>query len=83
MRRPGRLGHGRISRHPSFGARMSLGADLQRATPLNAAMSVEIATVPGYRLIERVEQLPDLSAHYHACRTAGKPGVVLVGEGKL
>lgn len=36
-----------------------------------------------YRLIERPDQLPELSAHYRACRETARPGVVLLGEGRL
>ncbi len=36
-----------------------------------------------YRLMERGDQLGILREHYAACRDAGKPGVVLVGEGRM
>jgi len=36
-----------------------------------------------YRIIERADQLPVLREHYTACRKAGKPGVVLIGEGRM
>jgi sulfopyruvate decarboxylase TPP-binding subunit len=36
-----------------------------------------------YRLIERRDQLPVLTSHYVACRTANRPGAVLIGEGRL
>jgi sulfopyruvate decarboxylase TPP-binding subunit len=36
-----------------------------------------------YRLIERSEQLPELSAFYHECRQADCAGVVLIAEGRM
>lgn len=36
-----------------------------------------------YRILERAEDLPILREHYRACRAAGKPGVVLIGEGRM
>lgn len=36
-----------------------------------------------YRLIDAPEKLPELAAHYKACQQARKPGVVLIGEGKM
>jgi sulfopyruvate decarboxylase subunit alpha len=35
-----------------------------------------------YRLITKPEQLGDIRDHVLACRTAGKPGVALIGEGR-
>ena len=35
-----------------------------------------------YLLIERPEQLPEIALHLEACAAAGKPGVVLLAEGK-
>jgi sulfopyruvate decarboxylase TPP-binding subunit len=36
-----------------------------------------------YRLIDRPEQLPEMRAHYAACREAHCPGVVLIAEGRM
>lgn len=36
-----------------------------------------------YRLIDAPDKLPELAAHYAACHKARKPGVVLIGEGKM
>ncbi len=35
-----------------------------------------------YLLVERPVQLPEIAAHLEACAAAGKPGVVLLAEGK-
>ena len=35
-----------------------------------------------YLLVERPEQLPEIAKHLEACAAAGKPGVVLLAEGK-
>ncbi len=35
-----------------------------------------------YLLVERPEQLPEIASHLEACAAAGKPGVVLLAEGK-
>jgi sulfopyruvate decarboxylase TPP-binding subunit len=36
-----------------------------------------------YALIHGSQELPTLSSHVSACRAAGKPGVVLVAEGRM
>ncbi len=36
-----------------------------------------------YRLIDAPEKLPELKAHYTACRQARVPGAVLVAEGRM
>jgi sulfopyruvate decarboxylase TPP-binding subunit len=36
-----------------------------------------------YRLIEAPDQLPVLASHYAACRDSNRPGVVLIGEGRM
>ena len=36
-----------------------------------------------YRLIDSPEKLPELRAHYTACRQANRPGVALIAEGKM
>ena len=36
-----------------------------------------------YRLIERADQLSEISEHFEACRQAGKPGAILIGEGRM
>lgn len=36
-----------------------------------------------YRIIDAREKLPELAAHYAACQAAGRPGVVLLGEGRM
>lgn len=36
-----------------------------------------------YRLIDKPEKLPELCAHYAACREARRPGVVLIAEGRM
>jgi len=36
-----------------------------------------------YRLIDSPEKLPELRAHHDACRKAGKPGAVLIAEGRM
>jgi len=36
-----------------------------------------------YRLIDAPEKLGELGSHYRACRDSGRPGVVLMGEGKM
>lgn len=36
-----------------------------------------------YRLIDKPEELPELRAHYVACREAHRPGVVLIAEGRM
>lgn len=36
-----------------------------------------------YRLIDSPEKLNDLADHYRACRDGGRPGVVLMGEGRM
>jgi len=36
-----------------------------------------------YRLIDKPEKLPELRAHYAACREAHRPGVVLIAEGRM
>ena len=36
-----------------------------------------------YRLIDSPEKLPELKAHYTACRAARRPGAVLVAEGRM
>jgi sulfopyruvate decarboxylase subunit alpha len=36
-----------------------------------------------YRLIDAPEKLPELRAHYTACRQANRPGVVLIAEGRM
>lgn len=36
-----------------------------------------------YRLIDAPEKLPEMRAHYDACRNAGRAGVVLIAEGKM
>ena len=36
-----------------------------------------------YRLIDSPDKLPDLRSHYDACRKAGRPGVVLIAEGRM
>ncbi|HUY91781.1 MAG TPA: thiamine pyrophosphate-binding protein [Pirellulales bacterium] len=33
-------------------------------------------------LIERAEQAPQLAEHYRTCRSAGRPGVALLAEGR-
>jgi len=35
-----------------------------------------------YRLITTPSQLGEIAAHYHACRAAGKPGAIVIAEGK-
>src|SRR5262249_24583038 len=35
-----------------------------------------------YKLLTRREQLGEITAHYTACRDTGKPGAILVAEGK-
>jgi sulfopyruvate decarboxylase TPP-binding subunit len=35
-----------------------------------------------YRLITSAEQFGEIGEHYRACRDAGKPGAILVAEGK-
>lgn len=36
-----------------------------------------------YRLIDSPAKLPELRSHYAACRKAGRPGVVLIAEGRM
>jgi len=36
-----------------------------------------------YRLIERPDQLPLFVEHFQNCLTAGKPGVILIAEGRM
>jgi sulfopyruvate decarboxylase TPP-binding subunit len=36
-----------------------------------------------YRLIDAPEKLPELRSHYETCRSANKPGFVLIGEGRM
>jgi sulfopyruvate decarboxylase TPP-binding subunit len=36
-----------------------------------------------YALVHSREELPMLSSHLSACRTAAKPGVVLIAEGRM
>lgn len=35
-----------------------------------------------YRLLTRPEQIDEIPAHHAACRSAGKPGAILLAEGK-
>lgn len=36
-----------------------------------------------YRLIDSPEKLNDLADHFRACRDEGRPGVALMGEGRM
>jgi sulfopyruvate decarboxylase TPP-binding subunit len=36
-----------------------------------------------YKLIDEPGKLAELHLHYDACRRAGRPGVVLIGEGRM
>ena len=36
-----------------------------------------------YTLIESPHELPRMAKHFRNCRTAGKPGVVLIAEGRM
>lgn len=36
-----------------------------------------------YRIIDAPSKLPDLASHYTACQDRRRPGVVLIGEGKM
>ncbi|MSR59035.1 MAG: hypothetical protein EXS05_15560 [Planctomycetaceae bacterium] len=36
-----------------------------------------------YRTIDKPEKLPELAMFFRSCRDAGRPGVVLIGEGKM
>jgi sulfopyruvate decarboxylase TPP-binding subunit len=47
------------------------------AEPLLQAWGLE------YELVAAEEDKPKLARHYHRCREAGKPGAVLVAEGRM
>jgi hypothetical protein len=36
-----------------------------------------------YIVIEKPADLPRMAKHFDACRAAGKPGVVLIAEGRM
>ncbi|MFN0181757.1 MAG: hypothetical protein ACKVZ0_23360 [Gemmatimonadales bacterium] len=44
--------------------------------PILAAWSID------YRLLTRPDQFGEIAEHYQACRAAGKPGAILIAEGK-
>jgi sulfopyruvate decarboxylase TPP-binding subunit len=47
------------------------------AEPLLTAWGLE------YKLVAAEHDKPQLAAHFRACRAAGKPGAVLVAEGRM